>query len=323
MIKTKDKKSMTREEEMFHRILDSKKRLFSRKVSKDYIVTPTSNLALLTENMKPSIVTNTAFKTMMNSSKRLKYPAKIFSCFFGEDPKELVKGMNLYKDELDKEKIDDKEERVDFVCKYGNAKWQIEMNNNSSEKVMERNIDYLCKLYVEDNKIGNKNIFYPVLQIDLNNFSFEGDDTTIDIFPIQNSRHEVLTDKIIFVMIYIPNLYKKMYNYGIDSLTELERCILAMVDEDIELSKKLSVGDDIMCEFVKDAKGTSNNSDFREDYTLEFRAKEDGIALGIEQKAREVVIAMLKNGEDMNKIVQYTDLSVEEIEEIKKEINSN
>ena len=132
-------------------------------------------------------------------------------------------------------------------------------------------------------------------------------------------------------MIYIPNLYEVMYNNGIESLSDLEKCILAMVDEDIEFSKKLVRGDDIMGEFVKDVKDASNNSRFMEAYTLEFRAEErgklkgieegfeegmekglqEGFKNGISQSKREMAKKMLKDNLSIEMIEKYTELSKE------------
>ena len=85
----------------------------------------------------------------------------------GMDARELEKELTLYKGEIDKIKMTDKAERVDFICKYGTSKIQIEMNNNSSKKNMERNINYLSRLYIEDNKEGTEDKFYPILQVNL------------------------------------------------------------------------------------------------------------------------------------------------------------
>lgn len=315
-------KTLSEEEKMFRRILKNKNSIFNRAVSPENIVHPTRCLKDLKENQKPSIVSDTTFKTMMYSNKRLIYPARILSCFMCTEPRELEKELTLYKGDIDKEKIDDKAERVDFICKYGTSKLQIEMNNNSSKKNMERNIDYLAKLYIEDNKEGTEDKFYPILQININNFSFVGDDTTVDIFPLQNDRGEVLTYKIIFIMIYIPNLYKVMYNKGIDGLSDLEKCILAMADEDIKLSNKLITGDDIMSDYVKDVKNASSDSTFQKEYTLEFRAEERGMERGfdkgVSKTKREVAEKMLQKNMSIEDIVEISGLSKKEIEEIKK-----
>ena len=100
---------------------------------------------------------------------------------------------------------------------------------------MERNINYAFKLYCEDNKSGTKDQFFRTVQLNFNNFSFEGRDEVMDVFTLSNE-NIALTDKIIIVLIYLPNLYKKMYNKGIENLNEFERFILVMADENIEFS---------------------------------------------------------------------------------------
>lgn len=51
-----------------------------------------------------------------------------------------------------------------------------------------------------------------VIQFNLNNFSFQGNDKITDIYTPQNKEGITLNDKIIIIQIYVPNLRKKCYN---------------------------------------------------------------------------------------------------------------
>ena len=89
----------------------------------------------------------------------------------------------------------------------------IEVNNNSSLEILERNIEYAYRLYSKKIKRGEREYDYTqVIQFNLNNFSFKENDKIIDIYGVKNDSDLTLSDKIIFVQIYVPNLRKKLYN---------------------------------------------------------------------------------------------------------------
>ena len=88
-----------------------------------------------------------------------------------------------------------------------------------------------------------------IIQINLNNFTFN--DKTMDEFELRNSDGESLTDKIKFIYIYLPNIRKKLYNKN--ELNELEKFILVMCEQNINLSKDLGKGNKIMEDFIDDA----------------------------------------------------------------------
>lgn len=61
----------------------------------------------------------------------------------------------------------------------------------------------------------------------------------IEIFYIQNDKRDVITDKLIFINISIPNLREKWYNKGINELSELERYILSLIETDIDIARAI------------------------------------------------------------------------------------
>ena len=73
---------------------------------------------------------------------------------------ELYSNIKFYKDELANIRNRDKGERADYVVKLGSDITLIEVNNNSSQEVMERNIEYANRLYAENMKVGESYINY-------------------------------------------------------------------------------------------------------------------------------------------------------------------
>ena len=87
------------------------------------------------------------FHTMFFNEKRLKYSAKLISYYLDVSYEKLLNNMILSKSEIDKNKNSSKEYRSDYVATIDDTRINIEVNNNSDEVVMKRNIDYAFKIY--------------------------------------------------------------------------------------------------------------------------------------------------------------------------------
>ena len=274
----------------------------------------------LGENEKPSILSNTMFKTMLYNTKRLKYSAKLISYFIDVTYEELLSSMKLVKNELDKYYNDSKEERSDFVAEVGDTKINIEINNNDSIETMERNMEYAHRLYAERVKIGEsyKDKYNQVIQLNLNNFAFKENDKIIDIYSFQNDCGIVLNKKIIIIEIFVPNLRKKCYNLGKESLSEAEKYILALVEQDKEFSIDIGGDIDIMIEYVDDAGNVTMGTNFGESYDKEWALKDQGRREGKIEEKKELALKLHELKVDNNIIIQATGLSIEELKNMVK-----
>jgi len=202
-------------------------------------------------------------------------------------------------------------------------------------------------LYANKVNRGTRNEYTQIVQLNLNNFAFEGNDKIIDIYTLRNDEGLNLTNKIIIVQIYVPNLRKKWYTSGIGSLNELERYILTLTEQNIEDSLKLGKGHKIMEDYIKDAVNASGDEILLEAYDKEWALTDlgkhegfkagyaegmlegkqegieqgikEGVQQGIQQKETEIILNMLNKGMDINLISEITGLSIEKI----KQINSS
>ena len=194
------------------------------------------------------------FKTMFQNENRLSYSALLASYFLEDITyEELLDNLVLVKNELDKSVENKKGLRCDYIADIRGSKLNIEINNNYSKEVMERNLEYSFRLFSSNNKRGKGSQYNQVIQICLNNFAFEGNDKIIETYAIRNEDGKLLTNKFISIQIYVPNLRKKCYTDNVDDLSELERFILILVERSIELSKKLGKGNKIMEKYINDA----------------------------------------------------------------------
>ena len=183
---------------------------------------------------------------------------------------------------------------------------------------------YAFRLMNRKNKIGvsNREIGKTqAIQININNFAFVGIDKVIDVYAIQNKDNIGLINSPIIIQIYLPNLIEKLYNEGVEKLSEIERLLLVYVISDIDTCRKVSIGDVIMEEFIKEAKDASCDNETLTSYDKEWETKlwgrEEGREEGIEETKINIVKNMLKKGMEISLISEITDLSEEDIENIK------
>lgn len=201
------------------------------------------------------------------------------------------------------------------------------MNNNSSEEIRERNISYMMRLR-EDRK--NKKNYNQVIQVNLNNYCYKEDDTIRRDFLISSTDNVILTNKIVMIDIYLPNIKKKMYNKGIKALSEMERFLLIGLEENKQKALEY-VGDDIVMKDLEERiSDWTLSDDLRESYDKEWalkdQAKREGVIKGIEQGMKqgksEIINKLLESGMTVEEISKITDIPMDEIQHIKSDNNS-
>ena len=140
-----------------------------------------------------------------------------------------------------------------------------------------------------------------VIQFNINNFAFENNNKIIDIFTIKNDDSLNLTDKIIFVQIYIPNLRKKWYTSSISSLSEDEKFLLTLVETNIESSKELGKDNGIMEEYINDAVDASKSEGLLEAYDKEWALKDEGKREGFQEGYEDGYVEGKQEGYEFGK----------------------
>ena len=302
------------------------KTLHDLELDNEYVLKLSRNIK---KGQKISILSDTMLKAMFQNENRIKYSAKFLSYFIDVDYDDILNNICLAKNELDKNNENDKGERCDYVALLSDTSLNIEVNNNSSLEVLERNMEYAHRLYSKKIRRGEENYQYTqVIQFNLNNFAFKGNDKIVDIYTVTNDDNIGLSNKLIFVQIYVPNLRKKWYTKGIKSLSEEEKYILALVEMDLDKLNDLG-GENIMDEYVEEAEEVSFEGGVGEAYDKEWALRDQGYRDGISQgkvegisegkNERNIEIArnMLKDNISVESISKYTDLSINEINSLK------
>ena len=318
------------------------KNLYDLQKKKEFVLEISKLEDIKSSGGKPSILSNTMFKTMFYNSNRLKYSAKLISDYIEISYDELIKNIKLEKNEFNTDYLDTKKEEGDFVAEINHSKIGIEINNNDKFETMSRNMDYAFRLYSQRVKSGTsyKKIFNQVIQLNINNFAFLGNDKIVDIYYFQNEEGIVLNPKLTFIQIYVPNLRKKCYNQGIESLNEKEKYLLGLIEEDEEICNDIRKDLDIMKEYIDEAMKATNNKTFEESYSKEYENQEqryrdgieegislgraegislgraEGISLGRENTIKELVSKMNQKGISIQDMMDLTELSESEINSI-------
>ncbi len=268
------------------------------------------------EGEKYTILSDAMFKAMFQNEARIKYSCQLLSYLFEVSYEELLKNLVLLKNEVDKNKKNDKASRCDYVAKIEDTYINIEVNNNSSLDILLRNIKYMDKIFYKKLKEGeeeNSQNYNYVVQLNLNNFAFEGNEKVIDIYMMRNEEGVVLDDHKIIVNIYIPNLRKKCYTKGIESLEEIEKYLFVLIEKDIEEARRVGGNIEIMEEYIEEAIEVGEENTFGESYDKE----EALIDYGEQKKQMEIAKKMLQMKDlKIEQISEATGLDIETIEKL-------
>ena len=274
-----------------------------------------------TKGYKIPIISDTMFETMINNESRKKYAVLIIASVLKRDYDEIYDSIEYVKNKLDKQLDIEKGREVDFICKLKDEYIGIEMNNNYSKEAYERNISYAMGIYKSKEIRGSRYSFNKVIQININNFTFENNNKEVEEYALRNQDGEYLTEKIKIINIYLPNIRKKYYNK--EELNELDKVMLVLNEEDNNNLSKLYKGERVMEDYIKDAKRASINDDIVGLYDKElheellrntelYNAKQKGIR----ENKIETAKNMLKESISIDIISKVTGLTKEEIEKL-------
>ena len=139
----------------------------------------------------------------------------------------------------------------------------------------------------------------------------------MDTFALGNRENVLLTDKILIMQLYVPNLYSKY----IKKLNEKERCLLAFVEPDTDKARIYAKGDKIMERYVKEREEALIDTGYGESYDKEWAIKDqcrrEGIEKGVKKGIRETALNMLKNNINLDVIAKCTNLTPSQIESLR------
>ena len=277
-------------------------------------------------------VSDVMFEVMFNNDGiGKKYTSYLLSLVFDMDYEYLYNNIEFMKSRLDKERYHEKGMTVDLICKIGNKYYNVELNNNrTSIGRMERNVYYGTSSYGGTLKSGDDYNYNHTVQVNLNNFAFDGVDEIRQDFMLKDEKGNILTDKIKIIQIYIPLIRKKWYDNDED-LTLLEKFLMIINEKDSEKLDSLVKENDFMDDYRKDAKEKSidtevvglYNKELEDEMLMKASLKEEynegkkqGIEEGMQKGILTVAKKMRENDLDLETISNVTGLSIKELEKL-------
>ncbi len=141
------------------------------------------------------------------------------------------------------------------------------------------------------------------------------------------------------MQIFVPNVYKKLYNKGKESLSELKKFLVLLTDQYGEFSSSLIEGDLLMEDYLNESKQVSNEDEFVSIYDKEVfqrkilemvseekgmkkgmkKGKEEGLKEGMEKgrlaKEKEDAVNLYQNGVSAYIICKSLNISEEQLNE--------
>ena len=286
------------------------------------------------------------FKSILTGNK--KYISDIISGVSELDKDEVLENIVFKNPEYVINNVSERRKTSDLVVEVKRNIINIEMNGYYYKKLYKRNEKYLSKLNtLYDDKDDEED--YKYIQINIDNFNKT--DEVITKYVMMNVKTHEPDGNIIKYRVNLALIEQKYYNN--EELTKLEKELLMLRIDDKEELDNISKGDEIMEEVYDNLKTLSEDKFIQLEYDLDEKIRyeatqvgleegmeqglkqglkqglEQGIEQGIEQglekgskeKSMEIAKNMLNKNMDIDLISELTNLSSEEIEEIKNEKN--
>lgn len=217
--------------------------------------------------------------------------------------------------------INTKNSYVDAIFESDTYIINIEINYNKGRVSKEKNLRYICHMVLKQNEIGKIKKLKPITQININNYDyFNKDEFIYKSYIMEEKSHRKRDDFITIIDINIDKLSKIPYNEIKKREGSLEYLLYVFVCSNIEELKELYSSDKKMDKVKKKIEQLTEDLDYFLYYDPEEIKKADFYEMGEEEgskrRTKEIAMAMLKNGETMDKIIKYTNLTQKEIEEL-------
>ena len=273
------------------------------------------------------------FKAIMHHCRE--YLCMIISEITGASYDEVLKELKILPNEYASIQKKEKRRVSDFVVTIGDHHLILEMNRGKYyDSLAEKNLAYAYKL-LEQTIMSGSEIRKGTEVIEIN-FDYmkipfiKEDELSVHEFRMQEKSKGYLhpySPKIIYIDLF--KIEKKYYNKR--EINALEKLMLMLVLTNKKDLEKVSGGDPKLKkveeeletlsseEFITEAEREMWERRKYQDFRLE--GFEEGESKGIQKTQKEIVLNMLKNNLDIETIMKYTGLTLEEVQKIQEEKN--
>lgn len=275
---------------------------------------------------KVSLLTDCIFKSMFKECCEFRELLnEIFKDYFELD----LNSFDLTSEELMVINIKDTRNRVDLCLrdKESNTFLNIEANNFKRDYLDNRNLCYVAKVILQIFKYDkNYKKEFKLYQININNYLCEVDEDIINTTKrMYDEKNKVRDEKITIHEIYLGK-YKEMdYN----NISEKEKNLAMLNCTSIKKMEELAQGSKIRGKIMEKFKKKLSAEEFaeilfdpEEDQEMILNSErlegiEEGIESGKKEEKLEIAKKMLAMGMSIENIAKVTDLSIEEIQNLK------
>ena len=227
-------------------------------------------------------------------------------------PTELIVGNNIIKSK-----------RVDALILAINKKIEIEINASINEYVYIRNTAYICNIYSTNALVGDSyNQDIDIIQINLT-WGLDYEESKRE-FRISDKNGNVYVKNLLIMEIDM-EYYKKIW-YSKDEKKIKENELLVILDLNEGELKKMPKSDKISEKYVESVTIVNNDPFFQEymSHEEDQRKMQNSLIREAEDKGKEqekikMIKNMLNEKININSISKITNLSIEKINEIKKQ----
>jgi len=259
------------------------------------------------------------------------------------------KKIEILNSELIGRPYKDKKIYVDLVVELEDGtKVSVEINTNTAQKNIDRNVYYMCRNISKDLKCGLKfNKLNKHIQINMD-FGGKHEEPIISYSLMSNKTMKKLTDIIEIIRIDIPFYVRECYNKDISKLDSLTKLLGLFGTDKIEFAKTLCKGDESMEDIMNRIEKYNDDEDVIGAYDYEEKMRfiaeiekeeavkeghqegfergiekgiekgiKKGIEKGIEKEKINTARNMLDKNLDINLISEVTGLSIEQIQNFK------
>ena len=152
--------------------------------------------SVLKENELIPLTFDIMFTEIFNNPNNICILEEFISNYLDIPLKDVTGNLKILSRRLNKEARYDSRKEVDLLLNYKGKKINIEMSNNKSDGVINRNIVYLCKIHGNQLKSGDKSYskIHDTIQIMFNNFDI--DDELRTTWYLRNDDGKILTSKL-------------------------------------------------------------------------------------------------------------------------------
>ena len=300
----------------------------------------------LKENELIPLTFDIMFTEIFNNPDNICILEEFISNYLDIPLKEVTGNLKILSRRLKKEVRYDSRKEVDLLLNYKGKKINIEMSNNKSDGVINRNVVYLCKIHGNQLKVGDINYskINSTIQIVFNNFNIGNELKTT--WYLRNEKGQILTSKLRIDIInlvkgkdlcytgsekvdYLINWCKLLTTKDRENVKDISSQImshkstdmlvnnmsaLSEEDEMVKLYTKLSRREMEYNTYIAEATEEGYNNGHEKGYNEGIKK---GIEQGIEQKNNEIAKKMLDKSLDITTIEEITGLTKEEIMKLK------